>query len=210
MSYIEIIYQDQDMLVVNKPSGLLSVPGRGPDKQDCLINRLLPEFPNARIVHRLDMATSGLLLVALNHPAQVGLGRQFEQRQVEKHYTARVAGRPAEAEGLVDLPLICDWARRPIQVVDHQAGKPALTRYQCRAYLAELDATEVDLYPLTGRSHQLRVHMQALGHPILGDNFYAPTAIQAQSPRLCLHATRIQCQHPVSGTAVSWYSEANF
>lgn len=196
MPAIEILYQDNDLLVVNKPSGLLTVPGRGPDKQDCLINRLLSDFPNARIVHRLDMVTSGLVIIPLCHPSQVHIGRQFELRTMKKKYVAIVNGKLDSNSGEVDLPLICDWPNRPLQIVDHENGKSALTRYEVINYCEQTDSSRIHLEPQTGRTHQLRVHMQALGHPILGDPFYAPPAIQAKAPRLCLHAQSLSFKHP--------------
>ena len=196
----EIIYADDTLLVVNKPAGLLTVPGRGPEKQDCLINRLLVPYPNARIVHRLDQATSGLVVIPLGYEAQKHLARQFEQRLVHKCYTAVVGGVMADEAGEVDLPLICDWPNRPRQKVDYTDGKAALTRY--RVLQRSADATRVALEPVTGRSHQLRVHMQALGHPILGDNLYATPAYLAASDRLLLHATTIEFTHPRTGSPV--------
>lgn len=196
----EIIYADDTLLVVNKPAGLLTVPGRGPEKQDCLINRLLVPYPNARIVHRLDQATSGLVLIPLGYEAQKHLARQFEQRLVHKCYTAVVGGVMADEAGEVDLPLICDWPNRPRQKVDYTDGKAALTRY--RVLQRSADATRVALEPVTGRSHQLRVHMQALGHPILGDNLYATPEYLAASDRLLLHATTIEFTHPQTGSSV--------
>ncbi|WP_024460042.1 pseudouridine synthase [Marinimicrobium sp. LS-A18] len=196
----EIVYADDTLLVVNKPAGLLTVPGRGPEKQDCLINRLLVPYPNARIVHRLDQATSGLVLIPLGYEAQKHLARQFEQRLVHKCYTAVVGGVMADEAGEVDLPLICDWPNRPRQKVDYTDGKAALTRYRVLQRSAE--ATRVALEPVTGRSHQLRVHMQALGHPILGDNLYATPAYLAASDRLLLHATTIEFTHPQTGSPV--------
>lgn len=196
----EIIYADDTLLVVNKPAGLLTVPGRGPEKQDCLINRLLVPYPNARIVHRLDQATSGLVVIPLGYEAQKHLARQFEQRLVHKCYTAVVGGVMADEAGEVDLPLICDWPNRPRQKVDYTDGKAALTRY--RVLQRSADATRVALEPVTGRSHQLRVHMQALGHPILGDNLYATPAYLAASDRLLLHATTIEFTHPQTGSPV--------
>lgn len=196
----EIVYADDTLLVVNKPAGLLTVPGRGPEKQDCLINRLLVPYPNARIVHRLDQATSGLVLIPLGYEAQKHLARQFEQRTVHKRYTAVVGGVVEADTGEVDLPLICDWPNRPRQKVDYTDGKKALTRY--RVLQRGADVTRVALEPVTGRSHQLRVHMQALGHPILGDNLYATPEYLAASERLLLHATAIAFSHPRTGSAV--------
>ncbi len=197
----EIVYADEALLVVNKPAGLLTVPGRGPEKQDCLINRLLPHYPNARIVHRLDQATSGLVLIPLGYEPQKHLARQFEQREVHKRYVAVVGGVLAADAGEVDLPLICDWPNRPRQMVDYNTGKAALTRY--RVLSRGADCTRVELEPVTGRSHQLRVHMQALGHPILGDNLYATPEYLGASDRLLLHATAISFTHPGTGATIS-------
>lgn len=200
---LEIRYQDEALLVVAKPAGLLAVPGRGADKQDCLASRVQARWPGALVVHRLDLGTSGLLVMALTRDVQRALGRQFELRQVEKHYVAIVAGHLAEGERTIDLPLIVDWPNRPRQVVDHAIGKPALTRLQALAYDAASDTTRVLLLPETGRSHQLRVHLQAIGHPILGDELYAPPARQAQAPRLLLHAAFLAFAHPVTGARLA-------
>ncbi|MBB6521955.1 pseudouridine synthase [Pseudoteredinibacter isoporae] len=210
MQDIGIVYQDEHLLAVNKPSGLLSVPGRGPDKQDCLIHRILPHYPNARIVHRLDMATSGLILIPLSHDSQVALGQQFEKRTMEKHYCALVEGSLEPQSQLIDLPLICDWPNRPLQMVDHENGKSAQTQAELLSYDGENHCSRLTLKPLTGRSHQLRVHMQAIGHPILGDEFYAPEAVQKKSPRLCLHAEFLTLKHPISGEELSMHCPADF
>lgn len=186
MPGFELIHAAADFLVVNKASGLLSVPGRGPDKQDCLIHRVQAQYPDALAVHRLDMSTSGLLLLARNREMHRELSRLFEQRKVSKRYIAIVAGRLAEDCGAIDLPLICDWPNRPRQKVDFALGKPSQTTYRLLAYDPERDCSRVELTPLTGRSHQLRVHMQSLGHPILGDELYG---IETSAPRLLLHAT---------------------
>lgn len=193
---IELAYHDDYFLIANKPPGLLTVPGRGPDKQDCLINRLLPEYPNSRIVHRLDMATSGLVIIAQSLPALQALGRLFETRQIAKEYIAVVDGLLEEDQGEINLPLICDWPNRPKQMVCHETGKSAQTRFEVIQRNEEAMQSWVTLRPVTGRSHQLRVHMQALGHPIVGDEFYAPEGVRAASPRLLLHATRLKFQHP--------------
>lgn len=195
-SPIQLAYQDEYFLIANKPPGLLTVPGRGPDKQDCLINRLLPEHPNSRIVHRLDMATSGLVIIAQSLPALQALGRLFETRQIAKEYTAVVDGLLEEDQGEINLPLICDWPNRPKQMVCHETGKSAQTHFEVIERNEEIMQSRVTLRPVTGRSHQLRVHMQALGHPIVGDEFYAPEEVRAASPRLLLHATRLKFQHP--------------
>mgnify|MGYP000138228329 CR=1 FL=1 len=193
--YLDIIYQDDDLVVLNKNSGLLTVPGRLPEHQDCLQNRVNSVLPTATIVHRLDMATSGLLLMTLNKEAHVAISRQFEKRQTQKSYIARVYGRVEQATGTVDLPLICDWPNRPKQKVDHEKGKNALTHY--RVLSRDDNSTLVELTPVTGRSHQLRVHMLALGHPILGDRLYAHDKALTSSPRLQLHAQSLTITHPV-------------
>lgn len=193
---IEYLYQDDWMLVVNKPSGLLSVPGRGPDKQDCVWHRVQQQHPTARIVHRLDQATSGLMVMAKTAESHRALSIQFQDRIPEKRYQAVIAGAPEQQEGQIELPLRCDWERRPRQMVDPVQGKPALTHWRCIE--RGTDSSRVLLFPHTGRSHQLRVHMQALGHPILGDEFYAPSDVIARASRLLLHAERLALRHPVS------------
>ncbi len=207
---LDIIYQDELLIVVNKPSGLLSVPGRGADKQDCMITRIQQRFADALTVHRLDMETSGILLFARNKTVHRLLSRAFQEREVEKQYTAVVAGVLERETGEIDLPLICDWPNRPRQKVDHEVGKPSLTRYQRLSYDAVLDATRVALSPVTGRSHQLRVHMLSLGHAILGDPLYAPPDVKAKAIRLQLHANKMLIQHPVSGEPLQLCSEPPF
>lgn len=194
---IEILYHDQQLLVANKPHDLLSVPGRGPDNQDCLLHRLQNQFPTARIVHRLDCATSGVMVLALDADSHRELSRQFQQRETQKRYLAVIAGIPEQQRGSVELPLRCDWENRPKQIVDHDQGKSALTHY--RVIETSDNSSRVELTPVTGRSHQLRVHMQALGHPILGDRFYADPDSLARSDRLLLHAQRLGFSHPLSG-----------
>jgi tRNA pseudouridine32 synthase/23S rRNA pseudouridine746 synthase len=193
MCGFELVHEDAGFLVVNKASGLLSVPGRGPDKQDCLIHRVQVVYPEALAVHRLDMSTSGLLLLARSPEMHRELSKLFEQRQVAKRYIAVLAGRLAAESSEVDLPLICDWPNRPRQKVDFDVGKPSQTRYRLLAYDAVSDTSRVELEPITGRSHQLRVHMQSLGHPILGDELYGD---EASAPRLLLHATRLSFKVP--------------
>jgi len=209
-STITLLYQDRHLLVADKPAGLLSVPGKGEDKQDCLINRLLLHYPNSRVVHRLDQPTSGLVLVPQSYDALRHLGRQFEQRQVSKRYIAVVAGLLEADSGEVDLPLICDWPNRPRQMVDKNQGKPALTYYRVLQRDTQLQRTRVELMPVTGRSHQLRVHMLALGHPIVGDTLYAPAAIAAASARLLLHAEALGFAHPDSGERLEVTQSAPF
>jgi tRNA pseudouridine32 synthase/23S rRNA pseudouridine746 synthase len=205
--YLDIVYQDNDIVVLNKPSGLLTVPGRLPEHQDCLQNRVNKVLPTATIVHRLDMATSGILLMALNKSAHVAISRQFEKRETQKSYIARVYGEIADNTGSVDLPLICDWPNRPKQKVDHEHGKPSLTHYEVLSHDKELDgfnSTLVKLTPITGRSHQLRVHMLAIGHPILGDRLYAHEKALTVSERLQLHAKMLQISHPVSAEKLTF------
>lgn len=207
---LTVVYEDAHLLALDKPAGLLSVPGRGEDKQDCLARRVQAAYPGARIVHRLDMATSGLILMARSELMQSQLGKLFEQRQIEKTYIALVAGRLDKAAGEIDLPLITDWPNRPRQMVDHTNGKPALTRFRRLNYDAALDVSRVELKPQTGRSHQLRVHMQALGHPILGDPLYAPLPVQEKSPRLALHAETLAFLHPATQAALTLHRPAPF
>jgi len=196
------------MVVADKPAGLLSVPGRGPDKQDCLAVRVQAQFPDALTVHRLDMATSGLIVLARGAEAQRKLSMAFSERQVEKRYMAVVAGDVAADEGEVDLPLITDWPNRPRQMIDHAIGKPSLTRY--RVVSRQPGRTRMALEPVTGRSHQLRVHMMALGHPILGDIFYASPEVAALSDRLLLHAEYLAIPHPETGVKMTFASPAPF
>ena len=204
---IPILHEDSDLLVVDKPAGLLSVPGKGPELADCLIARLERAFPTVRLVHRLDRDTSGVMVFALTAHAQRHLGQQFETRKTRKTYIARVAGRLEPKTGNVDLPLIVDWPNRPLQKVCHETGKPALTEYKVtKASDAE---SRVRLHPLTGRSHQLRVHMLALGHPIIGDPLYAPETA-AEYPRMMLHAEELRLHHPESGIGVKFRAKAPF
>jgi len=178
-------------VVVDKPSGLLSVPGRGEDKQDCASRRVQARFPEALIVHRLDMATSGLLVFARGPAMQRLLSDAFASRSVEKRYVAVLGGLVEADEQSIDLPLITDWPNRPRQMVCPQRGKPSQTLLRVLARDEARQQTRVELRPLTGRSHQLRVHCQAIGHPILGDALYAPPALQQAAPRLLLHALEL-------------------
>lgn len=210
-----LVHADDSLLVLDKPSGLLSVPGRGEDKQDCLSRRVQQRYPEALIVHRLDMATSGLMLMARSPAIQRALGRSFEQREIHKTYLAVVEGCLAPAPnpdgwGLIDLPIAADWLRRPLRIIDAARGKPSQTRWRVLAFDAATNSTRVALEPVTGRSHQLRVHLQALGHPILGDMLYAPEAVQAKSARLLLHASRLQLTHPASGHPLTLESTPAF
>ncbi len=205
---IRIHFVDDHLIVAEKPPGLLSVPGRGPDRQDCLVARVRDQFPDALTVHRLDQATSGLIVLARGPQAHRTLSMAFAGREVAKRYVAVVAGQVQDDEGVVDLPLITDWPNRPRQMIDHVLGKPSLTRY--RVLSRDPATTRVALEPVTGRSHQLRVHMLSLGHPILGDEFYAPPDIAAASPRLLLHAETLTLPHPETGATMSLHSDAEF
>lgn len=206
--YLDIIYRDSDIVVLNKPSGLLTVPGRLPEHQDCLQHRVQSVLPTATIVHRLDMATSGVILMALNKPAHVDISRQFEHRLTKKRYIARVFGHLAKDTGSVDAPLICDWPNRPKQKVDYEQGKKALTHYQVIA--CEKHNSVVALTPVTGRSHQLRVHMLTLGHPIIGDKLYAHEKARTQSPRMQLHAEQLNITHPQSKLVMEFNAPCEF
>lgn len=202
-----ILFHDHQILVVDKQPGLLSVPGKGEDRADCLINRLRGPFPEVLLVHRLDQDTSGVMIFALTPHAQRSLGQQFEQRRVKKAYLARVAGRLQPKTGRVDLPLIVDWPNRPKQMVCHETGKPAQTDWKVLSDSAA--ESRVRLMPYTGRSHQLRVHMLALGHPILGDPFYAEGAAR-DHPRMMLHAHSLRIRHPDSGISQTFTAPPPF
>ncbi|KPD04403.1 bifunctional tRNA pseudouridine(32) synthase/23S rRNA pseudouridine(746) synthase RluA [Moellerella wisconsensis] len=206
--WLYVLYQDEHIMVVNKPSELLSVPGKAPEHKDSIMTRVQQQFPEAESVHRLDMATSGVMVVALNKAAERELKRQFREREPKKTYIARVWGHIEKQQGLIDLPLICDWPNRPKQKVCYETGKSAQTEYEVLAY--EEHATRVKLSPITGRSHQLRVHMLALGHPILGDRFYAPPDAKALAPRLQLHAEQLYITHPAYGTPMHFSCKADF
>lgn len=204
---IRLLHVDDDILVACKPAGLLSVPGRGEDRTDCLIARLRQSFDRVLLVHRLDLDTSGLIVLALNPQAQVHLGRQFETRRISKRYVALVAGKPAEDRGRIDLPLIVDWPNRPRQKVCHESGRKARTDW--RVLRQHAGHARIQLKPVTGRSHQLRVHMLAMGHPILGDPLYA-TGAAGDYPRLMLHAETLRLAHPATGVMQSFHSKAPF
>ena len=203
---VEIVYVDASILVVAKPAGLLSVPGRGEDRADCLIARLAQCFPDVLLVHRLDLDTSGVMVFARTKAAQASLGRQFEERRTKKTYVARVTGRLQPKTGRVDLPLGVDWPNRPRQHVDRETGREALTDW--RVVRTGAEETRVRLMPRTGRSHQLRVHMQALGHPILGDPLYAERA--EQWPRMMLHAESLRLKHPGTGVGMTFSAPSPF
>ncbi|SEQ70725.1 RluA family pseudouridine synthase [Thalassovita taeanensis] len=204
---LEILHEDHEIIVANKPAGLLSVPGRGAHLADCLLSRVQAAFPHALLVHRLDRDTSGVMIFGLTPHAQRNLSMQFETRSTKKTYVARVAGRLEPKTGTVDLPLIVDWPNRPRQMVCPATGKPAVTDF--RVLRATDQESRVRLMPKTGRSHQLRVHMLALGHPILGDPIYAQGAA-AQYPRMMLHSEELRINHPDSGKGMGFRAKAPF
>ncbi len=200
---IDIIYQDEALLIVDKPAKLLSVPGRGPDKQDCLINRLIAQgFSDALIVHRLDYATSGIMVVARSKAIHKALSILFQNREIGKSYQAIVWGKMKATQGTIEQPLRCDWENRPLQIVDYEWGKNAITHWQVTEQTA--DTSRIMLFPETGRSHQLRVHLQWIKHPICGDEFYAFKDALNYSERLCLHAQTLSFTHPVSNQAMAF------
>ena len=210
---IEPLYADDALLIFDKPCGLLAVPGRGADKQDCLSARVQARYPDALIVHRLDMATSGLMAMARGPAAQRALSQAFVAREVKKRYIAVVAGRleaPPQGWGTINLPIIVDWPNRPLRIVDLLHGKPSITRWRVLGVDETGPSTRVELEPITGRSHQLRVHLRELGHPILGDALYAPPEVQALTMRLLLHAWSLRLVHPVTGEGLAFESPAPF
>ena len=209
------LHADEALLVLLKPAGLLSVPGRGADKQDCASARASQQWPGALVVHRLDMATSGLLLMARTPEVQRALSQAFADRQVEKRYQAIVQGCVAAPEnkngwGDIELPIAADWERRPLRVIDHERGKPSHTRWRLLASDAAAQTSRLELSPVTGRTHQLRLHLAAIGHAILGDALYADASVQARAPRLLLHATRLAFAHPLSGAWVQYALPPDF
>lgn len=208
--YLQLVYVDADIVVATKQSGLLSVPGKAAAHQDSLERRLARVWPQIRVVHRLDMATSGLIIFAQHKAAQSELSKQFQARTVVKHYLAKVQNQLPAQRGQVDLPLRCDWPRRPKQMVCHEQGKAALTHYQVLDYDATSNTSLVQLFPVTGRSHQLRVHMDALGCPILGDRLYGDTTSQTAATRLQLHAEHLAFQHPITQQPMSFTCPAPF
>lgn len=206
----QLIYADEDILIVNKPNGLLSVPGRLPENNDSLISRVQVTHPDALIVHRLDCETSGLMVLALHSESHKKMSALFAERKVEKEYTAVVYGKLKTTEGEINLPLICDWPNRPKQKVCFNEGKKSLTRYQLVDEDIQQNTSRVSLKPQTGRSHQLRVHMAELGHPILGDEFYAHPQAFNMAKRMLLHATQLNFSHPISGENMQFCAEAEF
>ena len=207
MDPLDVVHLDHELLVVNKPSGLLSVPGRGALLADCLITRIQSEYPTALLVHRLDRDTSGAMVFALSANAQRHLGLQFEKRQIKKTYVARGWGQIEADTGTVDLPIIVDWPNRPKQMICHDTGRAAVTDWQ--VINRDRGETRVKLSPKTGRSHQLRIHMLALGHPILGDPFYGTLESQ-EAIRLMLHSHRLRLRHPDGGEMMDFRAKLPF
>lgn len=207
--WLDIVYHDNHIMVVNKPSGLLSVPGNQAQYYDSAMSRIKDKYGFCEPAHRLDMATSGILLFAMSKAADRELKRQFREREPNKHYQALVWGHLQQDSGTVNLPLICDWENRPRQKICFERGKRAVTQFTVLERLPH-NCTRVKLTPITGRSHQLRLHMLALGHPILGDKFYAHPQAKALAPRLCLHAQSLQIRHPITGEVMRFEREAEF
>lgn len=207
--YLEVVHADPDFIILNKQSGLLSVPGKDPGLSDCLESRARKQYPTASTIHRLDKDTSGIVVMGLNKPAHAKIGAQFENRTAKKSYIARVWGHVAQDTGRVDLPIALDWERKPRQRIDPVHGRPAQTDWEVVAR-EEGGVTRVRLFPLTGRTHQLRVHMLALGHPMLGDNFYADGAVLDAAPRLQLHAETLEFAHPDDGRSCRFVVPAPF
>ncbi|MGK0442381.1 MAG: tRNA pseudouridine32 synthase/23S rRNA pseudouridine746 synthase [Pseudohongiellaceae bacterium] len=205
-----ILWQDNELLLVSKPSGLLSVPGKHPKNQDCLISRIQQIHPDARIIHRLDMDTSGIMVLALNASSHRQIGRQFERRQTKKTYIAEVYGVVENDQGSIELPIITDWPNRPLQKVDHEEGKPALTHFQVLSRNSSQQTSRLLLTPITGRSHQLRIHLAEIGHPILGCDFYAHEQANVMSPRLLLHANTLSFSHPTTGQLIDGQCPCSF
>lgn len=205
---LDIIFADSDILVLNKPSGLLTVAGKTPDLADCLESRACELYQTARIIHRLDKDTSGLIVLGLTTQAHANIGLQFEKRQTEKAYMALVWGELAQSSGRIEQPICADWPNRPKQHIDHENGRAAITDWE----VLESDGanTRVLLKPMTGRTHQLRVHMTHIGHPILGDNLYAHSSALTAAPRLCLHAIELSFTHPATGDQIGFSSEVPF
>ncbi len=212
-SDLVVIHEDEALLVLDKPSGLLSVPGRGADKQDCMSARAQARFPDALIVHRLDMATSGVMILARGLEMQRAINSAFSNRLVNKTYTAVVDGLLACTDDewqTIDLPIIVDWPNRPLRIIDHDHGKPSQTRWRAVSQDHAAKTTRLELEPITGRSHQLRVHLMAIGHPILGDALYASPPVQAKAQRLQLHACALELMHPLSGESLRFFSKPPF
>ncbi|HEY9135459.1 MAG TPA: pseudouridine synthase [Pseudomonadales bacterium] len=207
---IEILYEDEHLLLVNKPDLLLSVPGRAPENKDCLITRLQQQFPSASIVHRLDLDTSGIMVIPLSQAVHSHISRQFQQRKIYKEYTAIVYGLPKTNYGEINFPIKCDWGNRPKQIVDYGRGKAAQTFYKVLERRPENKQSRVTLYPVTGRTHQLRLHLKAIKHPILGCDMYAHEEALGMAKRLMLHATRLEFEHPFTGEILQGYCPPEF
>lgn len=207
--WLDIIHRDEQFIVVNKQAGLLSVSGREPQFKDSIMDRLQQKFGYAESVHRLDMATSGIMIVALSKLADREFKRQFRERIPKKRYIAVVLGHLEQQSGSIDFPLSCDWPNRPKQMIDHENGKSALTHYKVLSYNDD-NTTRVELFPYTGRSHQLRVHLQGIGHAILGDKFYATKEGFERSSRLLLHAQSLSLLHPKTGEPITFSSDPDF
>ncbi|MDQ9832118.1 pseudouridine synthase [Acinetobacter soli] len=206
---LDIIFEDHDLIVVDKPAGLLSVMGRLPEHQDSAYLRVLTMYPEARVTHRLDMATSGLLMFAKHRDAEVAISKLFQLRRIKKEYTALVQGC-SDTQGCIEAPLITDWPNRPKQKIDFETGKSAKTLYARLEYCAATQQSRMRLEPVTGRSHQLRVHLMHIGHPILGDKLYHPQPQNFALGRMALHATRLSLIHPITGLALELSSTVPF
>lgn len=209
---IEVLYVDDFLIVLNKPPGLLSVPGRGADKQDCLSLRVQAHYPDALVVHRLDMSTSGLIVMARGAAMQRALNTAFSERAVRKRYEAIASGAippTPDTWETIALPIAVDWPNRPLRVVD-ATGQPSTTRYQVLQIAPDQQSTRVALEPVTGRTHQLRVHLKAIGHPIVGDALYAPEAVCMRAPRLLLHACALAFTHPATGESLQFTTAPTF
>lgn len=206
---LDILYQDNNLIALNKPSGLLSVPGRGEDKQDCMLSRLQIEFPEALVIHRLDMPTSGIIMFARNKETQKIMGKLFEKKLIRKQYFAKVHGVLKETQGLINQPLMTDWNNRPRQKIDYKQGKPSQTRFTLTSVIDEKNSI-VKLEPITGRSHQLRVHMSSLGHAILGDDLYGTLQTRNESSRLLLHAENINFIDPITNKYINIHCPVDF
>lgn len=205
-----VLYRDERIIVLDKPAGLLSVPGIGPERQDCLAKRVADGYSGARIVHRLDRDTSGVIIMAFDEDAHRELSRQFHDREVQKTYIAIVAGEPSEDSGTIDLPMRKDMnpANAPRQIIDHERGRRAITHWNVLERMG--DRSRVELRPITGRSHQLRLHLKEIGHPILGDDLYAPQEVLAMADRLLLHAESLSVAHPTTAAPMTFRAECPF
>lgn len=206
---LSIIFEDDDLLIINKPAGLLSVPGRLPEHQDSAYLRVLNIYPAAKVTHRLDMATSGLLMFAKHRDAEVAISKLFQNRKIKKNYVALVQGQMI-SDGIIDVPLMGDWPNRPKQKVDFELGKPAKTLYFPMQYDAITDTSRVLLEPITGRSHQLRVHLAHIGHAILRDQLYHPAPFSSSLDRMALHASYLSFMHPITGQTLDIHCDVPF